>query len=339
MKAVVFTGPKQVVIEDRPMPGIEKETDVLIRVDSVGICGSDIHNLLNSMGNMKYPMVPCHEFVGTVDQIGSGVTRYRVGDRVCVEPIKYCGKCYACRNGRQNVCTSVVTAGSHFDGGMCEYFLTTEDKLYAIPEELTFHQAVLTEPYTIGVQVNARAQTAPGDIVLIHGGGPIGLIVMDVARKIGAKVIISEIKEGRLQMAKEMGADWVINPMQQDLKAEVARITGGMGPNIIIDAAGLPGMLTEAADMVSPAGSIVSMCFQFKEVKMDILKLILKETNLVGSRLQNDKFPVVLGQYADRLAANENILITDTFPAEKAVEAFELAISGKDTVGKIVVTF
>lgn len=339
MKAVVFKGPREAVIEDREAPVIEKENDVIVRVKAVGICGSDVHNLLNSNGNAKYPIVPCHEFVGIVDQVGSAVAQFRPGDRVCVEPIKYCGKCYACRHGRQNVCTSVVTAGSHFDGGMCEFFRTTEDKLYRIPDGLTFHQAVLTEPYTIGVQVNSRAKTAPGDIMLIHGGGPIGLIVMDVARKIGARVIVSEIKEGRLQMAKQMGADWIVNPMTQDLKAEVQRITGGMGPNIIVDAAGLPSMLTEAAEMISPAGSIVSMCFQLKPVKINPLQLIAKETNLVGSRLQNGKFPVVLNEYADRMIANEKILITDTFPKEQAAEAFALAISGKDTVGKIVVEY
>lgn len=259
MKAIVIKGQMDVAVEEKPEPVLEKADQVIVRVKEAGICGSDLHTLRNDMGNAVYPRIPGHEFVGVVESIGSGVTRVKPGDRVAVEPILYCGKCYACRHGRQNVCRTVMTAGVHFDGGMQELFLTTEDKLYLLPDDLTFHQAVLAEPYTIGVQVNARAQTAPGDFVLIHGAGPIGIIIMDVAKQIGATCILSEIKDARLARAKQFGADYIINPMKQDLEAEVQKITGGMGPNVIVDAAGLPAMLSKAFEMVSPAGSIVNM--------------------------------------------------------------------------------
>ena len=210
------------------------------------------------------------------------VTKVKVGDRVRVEPILYCGNCYACRQGRQNVCRSVMTAGVHFDGGMREQFLTTEDKLYILPDDLTFHQAVLAEPYTIAVQVNQRAGTAAKDIVLIHGAGPIGIVVMDIARCLGAKCIISEVQPARLAMAKEMGADYTINPAEQNVREEVMRITNGMGPNIVIDAAGIPSVLSEAIEMVSPAGSVVNMCFSSKQVHFRMIDVISKEIRIVG---------------------------------------------------------
>ncbi len=339
MKAIVFKGARDVGVIEKEAPRITADNEVMIRVKSVGICGSDLHGLTRINGD--YPRVPCHEFVGIVVEIGAAVTKVKLGDRVVPEPIRYCGECYACRHGRTNVCKSVVCAGarSSFPGGAQELWVTTEDKVFKIPDFLTWHQAVLTEPYTIGVQVNSRANTLAGDYMLIHGGGPVGLIIMDVAKKIGAKVIVSEIKEGRLEMAKRLGADYLINPLREDYKARVKEITSGMGPNVIVDAAGLPAMLSEAVDLISPAGSIVNMCFNNVQVPVSYMKMIRKETNLVGSRMQNGKFPVVLEQYADRLAAAEKVLVTDVFPADQGREAFELALSGKDTVGKIVIDF
>lgn len=339
MKAILFEAPGQVGVVDLEVPVLEQDDQVLIRVKSVGICGSDIHGLNNAKS--LFPRVPCHEFVGVIVQVGSAVTTVKVGDRVAAEPIRYCGTCYACRQGRTNVCKSVICAGARpvFPGGAQELWVTTQDKVHKLPDSLSWHQAVLAEPYTIGVQVNTRANTLPGDYVLIHGGGPVGLIVMDVARKIGAKVIVSEPRAGRIEMARKLGADFVINPMEQDV-AEVAReITGGMGPNVIVDAAGIPKLLSQAVDLVSPAGSIVNMCFSNVQVPVSYMKMIRKEVSLVGSRMQNGKFPIVLSDYADCMAKAEPILVTDVFSADQAADAFALALSGKDTVGKIVIDF
>ena len=327
-----------VAVEEQPSPQIEKANQVIVRVKAAGICGSDLHTLLGDSPNTAYPRIPGHEFVGVVEQVGSEVTKVKVGDRVAVEPILYCGNCYACRQGRQNVCRSVMTAGVHFDGGMREQFLTTEDKLYILPDDLTFHQAVLAEPYTIAVQVNQRAGTAAKDIVLIHGAGPIGIVVMDIARCLGAKCIISEVQPARLAMAKEMGADYTINPAEQNVREEVMRITNGMGPNIVIDAAGIPSVLSEAIEMVSPAGSVVNMCFSSKQVHFRMIDVISKEIRIVGSRLQNDKFPIVLERYAQRLKTAEKI-ITHTFPVENGAEAFMLFAENRRETGKIVITF
>ena len=239
---------------------------------------------------------------------------------------------------RQNVCRNVKTAGVHFDGAMCERFLTTQDKLYLIRDDLTFRQAVLAEPYTIGVQVNERAKTAPGDVVLIHGAGPIGLIVMDIARQLGATCIISEIKQSRLDIAKNFGAEHIINPSHQNLHEEVERITSGAGPDIIIDAAGIPSVLSDAVDMVAPGGTIVNMCFSPKSVRFSYEKLAKKGIRIIGSRLQNDKFSIVLNAYADRLKAAESI-ITHEFTVDDGATAFKLFASGPEGAGKMIVTF
>ena len=337
MKAVVYTGPRKVEIQEWEKPVIEAADQVIVKIHSVGICGSDIHNLMNEKGT--FPRIPGHEFVGTIEEMGEGVTGWNIGDRVSVIPIVTCGECYACRHGRNNICRKLLCAGSQMDGAFCEYFRTTADKLNLIPDTLTWHQAALTEPYTIGTEVNDRANTQPGDIMLVHGAGPIGIIVMDVARKLGAKVIISEIKDSRLEMAKQMGADWTVNPMKEDLVAKVREICGEEGPNIIVDAAGVASMLSQAVELVSPAGTIVNMCFNDRLIETSLLPFILKEINLVGSRLQVGKFPVVLNEYQDNLKKAEKYMLTHVFTADRGVEAFELALSGAEGVGKIVVDF
>ena len=335
MKAVIYTGINQVELVERPEPVITDPNQVIVHNKYIGICGSDIHNLKNGIAN--YPQIPCHEFVGYVEAVGSAVTRVKVGDRVAVEPHLYCGHCYPCRHGRTNICTTLRCVGSHLDGGCCEKFLTTEDKCYIIPEKLTMRQAALTEPFTIAGQVNTRVKTMAGDTMLIHGAGPIGIVVMAVARAIGAKVIISEINESRLEMARKFGCDYTINPMKEDLEARVAEITNGEGPNVIVDAAGLPSALSQAIRIVSSAGRIGNICFSDREVEgFQMINFIGKEIDLVGSRLQVGQFDNIYKNYVDTLIGCED-LITHVFPIEQGVEAFETACSGADGVGKVVI--
>ena len=337
MKAIVVEDLMTVKVKDVPEPRIESGRQVIVRVKASGICGSDMHTLKGT-GVVKYPRIPGHEFVGVVEETGGEVTRVKVGDRVAVEPITYCGKCYACRKGRQNVCTHLETAGVHFDGGMQELFLTTEDKLYRLPDDITFHQAVLAEPYTIGLQIHDRAGTRAGDVVLIHGAGPIGMIALDVAKQRRATVIVSEMKKSRREMAEACGADYIVNPSDTSVRELAMELTHGIGPDVVIDAAGIPSLIAEGIDIVAPGGAVVNLCFTFKTVEFNMLNVIAKEVRVVGSRLQNDKFPEVVGKYAERLKDLEKI-ITHTFPAERGKEAYDLFAKNLDTTGKIVVEF
>ena len=339
MLAVVYTGKCKVELQERPMPVIENPDEVIVKVHSAGICGSDMHNLLDFDKRPMDTLIPGHEFVGEVYEMGKDVTGWELGDRVVVEPIDTCGKCYACTHGRRNVCKHLVCAGSHKDGAFCEYYKTTADKLFKLPDFLTWHQAVLIEPYTIAGQVNSRAKTAAGDNVLIHGGGPIGIVCMDIAKQLGANVMISEIKPGRLEMAKKMGCDYVVNPMEQDLNEEIAKAFGEEGPNIVMDAAGLPRFEEEAIRMVSPAGTVVNMCFNMAPVHTNLFPFIGKELNLVGSRLQVGQFRNILDNYTDCLIKAEKIFLTHVFPKEEGDKAFELMLENRDDVGKVVVDF
>jgi L-gulonate 5-dehydrogenase len=338
MKAIVIRAPYDVAIEERDVPRVTQSNEVLIGIRAAGICGSDMMTFTGSSPSAKglYPRIPGHEFVGEVVETGEGVSAVKIGDRVAVEPITYCGECYPCRIGRHNICTSVKNAGAHIDGAMKEFFLTTEDKLYKLPDRVTFKQAALIEPFTIGAQVTDRADVKSGDFVLIHGAGPIGLVVMKVAKCKGATCIVSEISEKRIEFAMRFGADYTINPLKDDLRDCINDVTGGRGPDVVIDAAGLPNAISQAVDMAARGGTLVNICFNDASMSIDIEKLIEKDLAIVGSRLQKNRFQEVIDRYLDAIIDMEE-LITDTFPLEKGVAAFELFKQRKEGTGKILI--
>lgn len=335
MKALVFYDAQKCRFEERGEPQITSSDQVIVHVRAVGICGSDMATYLGAP-TRKLPLVPCHEFAGEVYEVGSGVTQFSVGDRVVVEPMLTCGNCYACKTGRKNVCRSLKTVGSHCDGAMQEFFLTTENHLYRIPDSMTFIQATLIEPYTIGAQINTRLNTKAGDRILVHGAGPIGLIIMLVANKIGAKVAVSQRSEGRRMLAKKLGAAMVINPQTENIDEKIKEFTEGRGPNIIIDSAGIPELTTKAVFQAGENARLGNICFAQKDIKLDLHEFVSKKLSLHGSRLQINQFQNVIDNYTDIIVKNDSI-ITNVFPFENADQAFSLFGNREDNTCKIVV--
>lgn len=315
------------------MPVLESDDSVIVQVRCVGICGSDIHSYKE--GN-NCPVIPGHEVVGIVTQKGKNVSKLAIGDHVVLEPLVSCGHCYACKKGYPNVCEHAICLGCHRNGGMCEYFQYDQFHWHKLPKDLPWTKAVLIEPYTVGVEVVSRGEVMEGDTVLINGAGPAGLIAMDLAKKRGAVCILSEVVDGRLEKAKKLGADYVINPQKEDLMTRAMEITNGEGPNVIIDAAGLPQLMDTFVKMVSPAGRIVTMGISMKEASYDMLLVSVKEVSIVGSRMQRHRFPEVVEHCWDYLGKSDE-LVTDRFPFENAEEAFRLASQAAPNTVKVVV--
>lgn len=337
MKALVFTGLHQMALEERPEPAGIGPGQALVRVRAVGICGSDLHIYNGKHSFAQYPIVPGHEVAGEVVRVGEAVTRLRPGDHVVLEPIHSCGECYACRKGQPNVCEHLRVTGAHHDGGCQEYYVEDEANWHPIPDSLRWEQAVMAEPYTIGAQVIARGKIGPLDTVLIHGAGPAGLIALDMAKEAGATVAVSELVEGRLALAREFGADLVIDARTQDPYEEIPRFTGGKAPTAVIDAAGVPDSFGKAVEALAPAGTIVTMTFSPVPTPARVDLITLKELNIVGSRLQTGRFPSVIAGLPGRLQRIDR-MITHTFPLAQAEEAVRLADSRRADVGKVVIT-
>jgi 2-desacetyl-2-hydroxyethyl bacteriochlorophyllide A dehydrogenase len=338
MKAIKVFEPGDIRLVDVEKPEIKKDTQALIKIEAVGICGSDIHILHGTHPFVKYPRIIGHEGSGRVVKVGSAVTNVKPGDNVSIEPITWCGKCYACRKGRHNVCPDIQVVGVHVDGCMAEYLIVEAKQLYKYDDCLTFVEAATAEPYSIGFQANSRAGTADGDYVLVHGAGPIGLILTDVADSLGATVIVSEVREGRLALAKDFGAKYTINPTKEDLKTRLLEITNGLGANIIFEAAGVPKVMEESIDMLSPAGTIINMTFASKPTPINFKPVNKNELTIGGTRLEVNKFSDVLESFPNRKKRIDR-LITHVFPITRFKEAFNTLQDQNSGAAKVIITF
>lgn len=244
---------------------------------------------------VRFPRITGHEFAGIVEAVGEGVLGVAVGDRVCIDPVISCGQCYPCRIGRPNVCSSLEVIGVHRDGGFEELVAVPAENLHHLPEQIGLDAAALVEPYTIAANVLDRMQPHPGDRLMILGAGVIGLTILQMALAKGIEeVIVTDVINQRLAAAKALGATQVFNSREQDVEKEVLALTQGEGVPLIADAACVPALLPQMLRLASPAGRIGLLGFSVQPSELVQLEVIKKELTLVGSRLNNRKFPEVL---------------------------------------------
>lgn len=339
MKAITVTAPGKMEMLEVEKPKITEPDQVLVKIHATGICGSDVHVYHGSNPYAVYPRVIGHEAAGEIEEVGADVTDLKQGDGVVFEPITYCGKCYACRSGHHNVCRSLKVLGCSVDGTFREYAVVPRSQVYKFDKEkLTYIEAATCEPYTIGAQASWRGDVRPGDIVLVHGAGPIGLIVADVAKSRGATVIVSEPNEKRLSMAKDFGADYSVNPTTENLDEFINKLTDGEGVNVIFEAAGVPALMAHATEQLSPAGRLVPMTFGKEPIPVNFKEINAKELTISGTRHQFQKFPETIENLPGRLDRVHK-LITHTFPASEYKKAFETLEDKSSGAGKVILTF
>lgn len=337
MKSIVIIKPGLMVIEERNIPEIRNENEVLVKIKAAGICGSDLHIYHGSSPVATYPRVVGHEVVGEVVEKGEAVSKVKKGDRVVIEPIFYCGECYACRVGRPNVCEKLEVFGVHRDGGFQEYVVVPESNLYVFSKELEWNEAVLIEPFTIAAEVRDRGTVRAGDNVFIIGAGPIGLCILQYLKLFNTNCGICDLIEARLKLAETMGADFIINAKDYNVEKEVFKYFPG-GANVVIDAVGLPETFEKALKIASSAGRIVILGFDKRPSLIPQAPITLKELTISGSRLQAYKFPEVIELFNKRKLSPSR-LITHVFPFEEVREAFGLIEEVPEEVCKVILTF
>jgi len=305
------------VVEDRPVPR-PSEDEVLIRVEAIGICGSDMHAYRGTQPFQTYPRVLGHELTGSVAQSGLGL---EVGQAVTVEPLLKCGSCYPCRQGRYNCCTSLKVVGVHVDGGMCEYISVPRSLVYPLPEGVPLDRGALCEPLAVGCQAVKRSRLAEDETVLIIGAGPIGLLTMQVARSKGASALIVDIDKDRLGLARRLGAEVTINAAEEDLDERVMELTDDDGPHVVIEAVGSEKTIIQAVNLVASAGRVVLLGLYDGALPFRPISLIRKELDLLGSRNSSGLFPEALELIRDGVV-DVGGLITNRFPLEEAPRVF-----------------
>lgn len=337
MKAIQVKGAHSIVEVEVEKAELKSPTDVLVKVKRVGICGTDMHIYHGTNPLATLPRVVGHEVAGEVVAVGKEVDKLKKGDHVVIEPISYCGSCYACRKGRPNVCSNLSVFGVHEDGGLREYIVLSEKQLHLVSKSLSWDDIVLAEPYTIGAQATWRGNVEKGDSVLIQGAGPIGICILKLAKMKGASVMMTDLNEERLQFAKESGADDIVHAGREDVRTRVKEWTNREGVNIVIDAVCLPSTFELSVDVVSQAGNIVVLGFDERPSSIPQLPITKKEVTITGSRLQTNQFSTIV-QYLNEGKLPHNGLITHKFPFSRVQEAFDFIENHPEQVRKAVIT-
>lgn len=340
MKAAIFTEPYQFRIceRERPVPG---EGEVLIRIRSVGICGSDIHPYMGDGIDRREPgIIMGHEAAGDVVEVGRNVTRWKPGDRVAINPQINDETCPMCKKGFSHLCDHSLLIGSSMrgflDGAMCEYLTIHEKQLFFLPDEVSYDYGTFLDPLGNAIHLINRGGVKLGDRVVIIGAGTIGLLAVQTAKLAGAiKVIAVDLSDYKLGIARDLGADVCLRSDAPNFMEKIKDETGGTGPDVVVEAVGIGATYNLALHMCKKRGTVVALGFTKPELNLAVQQIIYKELTIVGSTGYADECETTLEYMRKGLVDIEKV-ITHRLPLEKIKEGFDLLCDKNSGAIKVI---
>ena len=335
MKAIVIPNPNEIEIRDIPMPEV-KEGEALLKVKYVGICGADLASFTGNQPFTTYPRIPGHEFSAEIVEIPENDKGLKAGDIVTCNPYFNCGECYSCKRGFVNCCTDNQTMGVQRDGAFCEYIAMPVERIYK-GKGLSAEELALIEPFSISQHAVSRAEIKENDSVLIIGAGPIGLFALLAAKQKCSRIVVADILDNRLALAKEYGADAVVNTKAQSLEEFTKEFTDGNGFDVCIEACGAPETFLACIDNAAFAGNIILIGNGKRETTFNHSVLLKKELNVHGSRnaLKDDflnNIDIVAEGKADVMK-----MVSGVYDMENAIDAFEALRNNNGTLAKLLI--
>jgi (R,R)-butanediol dehydrogenase / meso-butanediol dehydrogenase / diacetyl reductase len=336
MKVAVYKRPNEMAVIDIPKPRAEAG-EVVLKVHACGICGSDLHAVQYGLG-LHPDCVMGHEFCGEVYEVGPGVSGYQPGERVAALPFNSCGTCERCRRGMEIHCHNLRGLGlGQLPGAYAEFVACGAQSLFKLPANVNSRDGALVEPLSVGLHAVRRANLGPDSTAIVMGAGPIGLAVLTWAKGKGANVVVSELAEGRAELAKKLGADLIVNPKERNPADEVRRLSG-RGPETVFECIGVKGTLSEAIDMIGPRGNVVvvGVCMEADQIMP--LKCIMKEAT-VNFSLGYDRadFDETIGALSSG-RIKPQAMVTDIIGVDQVPAMFE-ALRKPGSRAKVLVEF
>jgi len=329
MLAAVLHGARDLRVEELEKPKV-CPNDVLIAVKACGVCMTDLH-MFTWEFPVKTPVILGHEFSGEVVEVGGEVRDIRAGERVAVDPVLSCGVCSECVSGRDNLCkriTSIGGAGNFIkNGAFAEYALVPQQAIGKIPDVLSFDQAAFVEPLGCCIHGLDKSGVKHGETVVLIGAGPIGLLLLQLTRLAGAStIIVSDLKDDRLDFAKKLGADEVVNPLHGGLSERVMDLTQGQGADVVIECVGSPLTVKEAVEIVKRGGRVTIFGVPPVDSKVDLspFDIYFREKELVGVyAITRDSFRRSISMLASG-RVRVDPLITEHFQLTNVGSAFTM---------------
>lgn len=331
-------------MEEVPAPELKNDTDVLVKLKVVAVCGSDVHYYVSGkIGSqvVQYPFPVGHECAGVVEKVGSAVTRVKEGDRIAVEPAMSCGECDQCKAGRPHTCRKLTFLGcpGQADGCLSDFIVMPEHSCFPIPDSMSFDEAAISEPLAIGVYAVNRSIPMQGANIGILGFGPIGMSVQLPAIAKGAKkVYVTDKIDGRLQIARESGATYAGNVDKCDVVKEILELEP-KGLDVIFECCGQKEAIDQAFDLLKPGGVLMLIGIpEFDRWSFPVDKGRHKEVTIINVRRQNGAVEETLEMLENR-SADVSKMPTHRFSFEDTKKAFDLVASYGDGVMKAMIDF
>ncbi len=341
MKALVYHGPRDLRYEEVQTPK-PKNGEVLVKVRSVSICGSDLSGYKGGSAMRVPPLIMGHEFSGEIAQLGEGVSGLKPGTRVGVVTNLFCGTCQDCKDGLQNVCDNryiigtTMKAGS-YNGAMADYVVAPAAKIMPLPDSVSFDECALVEPLSISLRATKHAGNLAGKNVAVFGAGPIGLMAVMCLKSFGAKRIVAiDIVEKRLKMALQCGATHAINS-REDVLGYTRKLTEGVGLDVVFDAAGLPETINVGIEIARNGGTLLMVGLASPKMEIEYKHAVVKELRMQSSYMYTTEMREGLQMIIDgKLDVAQ--MITSRYPMSEGPRIFEELASGKTSDIKVILT-
>lgn len=336
MKQVTLVSPETFEVSQVPVPECQRG-QALLKVKAVGICGSDIHAYYGKHPFMSFPITLGHEAAGEVIQVGEDVTNVKVGDRVLMRPQKVCGKCRMCREGRYNICKTLEVLGCQCTGASSDYYPVKAELLYKLPDGIDYDVGTIIEPLSVGV----RAVNRPGDVkgrnVLVIGAGTIGNVVMQSAKALGAnKVVISDVSDYKLDMARQCGADVTVNVAREKLEDILDRELGIDGLDVVYECSANSAALNQMMRYGRKGMAFVIVAVYGKKPEIEMGLVQDREYEIFGTLMYRHEDYLTAIRLVSEGKVNLKALISREFPLEEAAQAYKYIEEHRDSVQKVI---
>ena len=326
MKALVYERPESFAIKEVPEP-VCGENDVIIEVAVCGICKTDVH-IHHGRFISKFPLIPGHEFAGTVAEVGRNVTDFKVGDRVTADNTVLCGYCYYCRRDQPLYCENFFSRGVTASGGFAQYIVVGHDKVFRVPDSISFEEASMTEPTACVIHGMDVIDVQPGDRVLLFGCGPTGIILAQMIKHCGAaRLVVADPGEFKLELAMKLGADDTVLVDREDFSVHRKKIKDlePRGFDIIVDATGKPEVVQQCFDYAKKGSKIVvyGVCPEEAKISISPYEIFQNEYKILGSFAQTHCFDRAV-DVLEKGVVKVKELVTHSFPLEEYGKALDI---------------
>ena len=329
--------PGKITFREIPIPEL-KENEVLIKIMRIGVCGSDIHVYHGKHLYTSYPVTQGHEVSGMIEKVGSKITELKPGDRVTIQPQVVCGKCHSCLHGKYHICDELKVMGFQTTGMASEFFVTDADRILNLPDDMSYEQGAMIEPLAVACSVFTKTDDMSGLNVIVLGAGPIGNLTAQTAKALGAKsILITDVSDFRLEIAKKVGIDYTINPIKQDLSEEIVKAFGPDRADLIIECVGINQTIDDAIANARKGTDIIIVGVFGDKPVVDLSTVQDRELRLIGMLMYQTKEYLKAIELIHSGRVQLEPLMTKHFKFEDYDKAYQYIKEKKDKVMKIFI--